>query len=174
MIVLVFFNMTIYHLGKVTCSAQFFTEKYVLADNLSIRGHKRSYKKNGHAFHTRVNWAQATCLGPASTPDWKVCRMRGVSLLHPNFLHIFVSLSSSSIVSFCCFTKSLRLEPRLKFKVHGEEIGHTRQTFQVCSKSYLAKLVVYPSWLVFSWSSGVRNTVMFTHTFVLISDRVSS
>ena len=43
---------------------------------------------------------------------------------------VFVSLNNSSIVSFCCFTKILRLEPRLKFKVHDREIGCARQTFQ--------------------------------------------
>ena len=43
---------------------------------------------------------------------------------------VFVSLNNSSIVSFCCFTKILRLEPRLKFKVRGREIGRARQTFQ--------------------------------------------
>ena len=42
----------------------------------------------------------------------------------------FVSLNNSSIVSFCCFTKISRLEPRLKFKVRGREIGRARQTFQ--------------------------------------------
>ena len=42
----------------------------------------------------------------------------------------FVSLNNSSIVSFCCFTKISRLEPRLKFKVRGGEIGRARQTFQ--------------------------------------------
>ena len=42
----------------------------------------------------------------------------------------FVSLNNSSIVSFCCFTKISRLEPRLKFKVRGRVIGRTRQTFQ--------------------------------------------
>ena len=43
---------------------------------------------------------------------------------------VFVSLNNSSIVSFCCFTKISRLEPRLKFKVRGREIGRARQTFQ--------------------------------------------
>ena len=43
---------------------------------------------------------------------------------------VFVSLNNSSIVSFCCFTKLSQLEPRLKFKVRGREIGHARQTFQ--------------------------------------------
>ena len=43
---------------------------------------------------------------------------------------VFVSLNNSSIVSFCCFTKISRLEPRLKFKVCGSEIGRARQTFQ--------------------------------------------
>ena len=43
---------------------------------------------------------------------------------------VFVSLNNSSIVSFCCFTKVSRLEPRLKFKVRGREIGRARQTFQ--------------------------------------------
>ena len=42
----------------------------------------------------------------------------------------FVSLNNSSIVSFCCFTKISRLEPRLKFKVRGRDIGRARQTFQ--------------------------------------------
>ena len=42
----------------------------------------------------------------------------------------FVSLNNSSIVSFCCFTKISRLEPWLKFKVRGREIGRARQTFQ--------------------------------------------
>ena len=42
----------------------------------------------------------------------------------------FVSLNNSSIVSFCCFTKISWLEPRLKFKVRGREIGRARQTFQ--------------------------------------------
>ena len=43
---------------------------------------------------------------------------------------VFVSLNNGSIVSFCCFTKISRLEPRLKFKVRGGEIGRARQTFQ--------------------------------------------
>ena len=43
---------------------------------------------------------------------------------------VFVSQNNSSIVSFCCFTKISRLEPRLKFKVRGREIGRARQTFQ--------------------------------------------
>ena len=43
---------------------------------------------------------------------------------------VFVSLNNSSIVFFCCFTKISRLEPRLKFKVRGREIGRARQTFQ--------------------------------------------
>ena len=43
---------------------------------------------------------------------------------------VFVSLNNSSIVSFCCFTKISPLEPRLKFKVRGREIGRARQTFQ--------------------------------------------
>ena len=43
---------------------------------------------------------------------------------------VFVPLNNSSIVSFCCFTKISRLEPRLKFKVRGREIGRARQTFQ--------------------------------------------
>ena len=43
---------------------------------------------------------------------------------------VFVSLNNSSIVSFCCFTKILWLEPWLKFKVRGREIGRARQTFQ--------------------------------------------
>ena len=43
---------------------------------------------------------------------------------------VFVSLNNSSIVSFCCATKISRLEPRLKFKVRGREIGRARQTFQ--------------------------------------------
>ena len=42
---------------------------------------------------------------------------------------VFVSLNNSSIVSFCCFTKISRVEPRLKFKVRGREIGRARQTF---------------------------------------------
>ena len=41
-----------------------------------------------------------------------------------------MSLSNSSIDSFCCFTKISRLERRLKFKVRGREIGRARQTFQ--------------------------------------------
>ena len=41
-----------------------------------------------------------------------------------------MSLNNSSIVSFCCYTKIVRLEPRLKFKVRGREIGRARQTFQ--------------------------------------------
>ena len=47
---------------------------------------------------------------------------------------VFVSLNNSSIVSFCCFTKISRLEPRLKFKVRGREIGRARQTFQSGTK----------------------------------------
>ena len=44
---------------------------------------------------------------------------------------VFVSLNNGSIVvSYCCFTKISRLEPRLKFKVRGREIGRARQTFQ--------------------------------------------
>ena len=43
---------------------------------------------------------------------------------------VFASLNNSSIVSFCCFTKILRLEPQLKFKVRGGEIGRARQIFQ--------------------------------------------
>ena len=43
---------------------------------------------------------------------------------------VFVSLNNSSIVAFCCYTKISRLEQRLKFKVHGREIGHARQTSQ--------------------------------------------
>ena len=43
---------------------------------------------------------------------------------------VLVPLNNSSIVSFCCFTKISRLEPRLKFKVRGREIGRARQTFQ--------------------------------------------
>ena len=43
---------------------------------------------------------------------------------------VYVSQNNSSTVSFCCFTKILRLEPRLKFKVCCREIGHARQTFQ--------------------------------------------
>ena len=43
---------------------------------------------------------------------------------------VFVSLNNSSIVSFCCFTNISRLEPWLKFKVCGREIGRARQTFQ--------------------------------------------
>ena len=47
---------------------------------------------------------------------------------------VFVSLNNSSIVSFCCFTKISRLEPRLKFKVCNTEIGSARQTFQSGTK----------------------------------------
>ena len=43
---------------------------------------------------------------------------------------VFVSLNNCSIVSFCCFAKISRLEPWLKFKVRGREIGRARQTFQ--------------------------------------------
>ena len=57
--------------------------------------------------------------------------MRGGSLLRPiACAAVFVSLNNSSIVSYCCYTKILRLEPRLKFKVRGREIGRARQTFQ--------------------------------------------
>ena len=51
---------------------------------------------------------------------------------------VFVSLNNSSIVSFCCFTKISRLEPRLKFKVRGREIGRARQTFQSGSLFHLS------------------------------------
>ena len=51
----------------------------------------------------------------------------------------FVSLNNSSIVSFCCLTKILRLEPWLKFKVRGREIGHARQTFQSGSQAEFLK-----------------------------------
>ena len=60
---------------------------------------------------------------------------------------VFVSLNNSSIVSFCCATKISRLEPRLKFKVRGREIGRARQTFQ--SGSTPLPLVMAPKW----WSS---------------------
>ena len=43
---------------------------------------------------------------------------------------VFVSLNNSSIVSFCCFTKISRLEPRLKFKVRGRFLGRAWQTFE--------------------------------------------
>ena len=49
-----------------------------------------------------------------------------------------MSLNNSSIVSFCCFTKISLLEPRLKFKVRGREIGRARQTFQFGSRLYLS------------------------------------
>ena len=41
-----------------------------------------------------------------------------------------VSLNNRSIVFFCCYTEISWLEPRLKFKVRGREIGRARQTFQ--------------------------------------------
>ena len=64
-------------------------------------------------------------------PDWKVCRMRGdLSYVQIACSAVFVSLNNRTIVSFCCFTKISRLEPRLKFKVHGREIGRAWQTFQ--------------------------------------------
>ena len=64
-------------------------------------------------------------------PDWKVCRMRGGSLLRQNCLRGCICVPKQySIVSFCCFTKISWLGPRLKFKVHGREIGHARQSFQ--------------------------------------------
>ena len=57
---------------------------------------------------------------------------------------VFVSLNNSSIVSFCCFTKISRLEPRLKFKVRGGEIGRARQTFQSGQRPLLDR----PGWKV--------------------------
>ena len=34
---------------------------------------------------------------------------------------VFVSLNNSSVVSFCCFTNILQLEPRLKFRERGRQ-----------------------------------------------------
>ena len=62
-------------------------------------------------------------------------QMLNVPAISPTYIQIscaavFVSLNNSSIFSCCCFAKILRLEPQLKFKVRGREIGHARQTFQ--------------------------------------------
>ena len=56
---------------------------------------------------------------------------------------VFVSLNNSSIVSFCCLTKISRLEPRLKFKVRGREIGRARQTFQSGLIQFLYRLMAF-------------------------------
>ena len=64
-------------------------------------------------------------------PGWEVCRMRGdLSYVKIACAAVFVLQNNSSIVSFCCFTKILGLEPQLKFKVRGREIDRARQTFQ--------------------------------------------
>ena len=57
---------------------------------------------------------------------------------------VFVSLNNSSIVSFHCFAKISRLEPQLKFKVRGREIGRARQTFQSGLLYYHIHQIVKP------------------------------
>ena len=64
-------------------------------------------------------------------PDWIVCRICwDLSYVQIACTAVFVSLNNSSTISFCCFMKTSPLEPSLKFKVRGREIGRTRQAFQ--------------------------------------------
>ena len=71
-----------------------------------------------------------------------------------------MSLNNSSIVSFCCFTKISLLEPRLKFKVRGREIGRARQTFQFGSRLYLSHVdTLQQDALSFCFTSSYQNLV---------------
>ena len=70
---------------------------------------------------------------------------------------VFVSLNNSSIVSFCCATKISRLEPRLKFKVRGREIGCARQTFQSGLTEILFHFII--AWIFDETSIGPKITL---------------
>ena len=73
---------------------------------------------------------------------------------------LFVSLNNSLIVFFCCFTRILQLEPQLKFKVCGREIGRARQTFQSGIKPSLA-------WFIAPLSIGKWNQIFTCFNAVL-------
>ena len=76
------------------------------------------------------------CVNNTTTnPDWKVCRMRGGTLRHPNFFRGCICVTKQQFYCFLLLcTKISQLEPWLKFKVRSGDIGCARQIFQSGNK----------------------------------------
>ena len=86
---------------------------------------------------TKIQYFGSTNLKKGRIQTGKFAECAGnLSYIQISCTAVFVSLNNSSIVYFCCFMKILQLEPWLKFKVDGREIGYARQTFQSGEESW--------------------------------------